>query len=70
MNYIILFHTPVGVFCTKVKNDVEDTIQEKMNYYADPENFKEPISIETESSNIFISATILKQSVIEFNFHV
>lgn len=70
MNYIILFHTPVGTFCTKVKNDAEDIIQEKMQYYDEPENFKETLTIETESSNIFISAPILKQSVIEFNFHV
>lgn len=72
MNYIysIVFHTPVGVFTTKVKEDSQEVLQKKVDYYSEPEKLTEGVVVDTGDSNILIPVSVLKQSVIEFNFNV
>lgn len=67
--YMIVFHTPVGVFTTKIKDDPEEVILEKMDRYFDVDKI-EATTIDNGHSQVYISADILKQSVIEFNYDV
>lgn len=68
--YQIIFHTPVGMFSTQVKEDSEEIIRKKMEYYSDTENITDGVSIDSGPSQVYIPAPILKQSVIEFNYNV
>lgn len=72
MNYIysIVFHTPVGLFVSKVKEDSQEDLQKKIDYYSEPEKLTEGVVMETIDSIILIPLSVLKQSVIEFNFNV
>jgi hypothetical protein len=60
----MVFHTPVGVFKTKVKDDPDHIVNDKMTDF--PSRYGTGVTVTTDSgSAIFLNYEVLSKSVLE-----
>lgn len=64
MRYIMVIHTPVGMFKSKAKEDTDSVVEDKMRLF--PNNYPDGINLTTEHGTIAkLSYNLLTNSVME-----